>query len=276
MLHLIIGRVGSGKTQKVYELIKNKSDKNQSSVLIVPEQYSFETEKNIILNMGTLAADNVAVYSFTFLADDLLRKFGMAQKNNIDDSIRSAIMLLTLQEVGDELELYSKAKYSTGFINEMLGMIKEFRQSAVSGKDMRDISREVENLPLRKKLRELSVISEAYTALTEKSYADDETALDILHSYLPSSDYFKGKSVFIDGFRGFTAQESKVIGDIIAKADDVYITVCTDKVSGLYEKGSVFAHTRRTAERLIKLGQKVTNEKTDIIFAERKNRYDRK
>lgn len=276
MLHLIIGRVGSGKTQKVYELIKNKSDKNQSSVLIVPEQYSFETEKNIILNMGALAADSVAVYSFTFLADDLLRKFGMAQKNNIDDSIRSAIMLLALQEVGDELELYSKAKYSTGFINEMLGMIKEFRQSAVSGKDMRDISREVENLPLRKKLRELSVISEAYTALTEKSYADDETALDILHSYLPSSDYFKGKSVFIDGFRGFTAQESKVIGDIIAKADDVYITVCTDKVSGLYEKGSVFAHTRRTAERLIKLGQKVTNEKADIIFAERKNRYDSK
>ena len=66
MLHLIIGRVGSGKTQKVYELIKNKSDKNQSSVLIVPEQYSFETEKNIILNMGALAADSVAVYSFTF------------------------------------------------------------------------------------------------------------------------------------------------------------------------------------------------------------------
>ena len=74
MLHLIIGRVGSGKTQKVYELIKNKSDKNQSSVLIVPEQYSFETEKNIILYMGALAADSVAVYSFTFLADDLLRK----------------------------------------------------------------------------------------------------------------------------------------------------------------------------------------------------------
>ena len=109
MLHLIIGRVGSGKTQKDYELIKNKSEKNQSRELIVPEQYSFETEKNIILNMGALAADSVAVYSFTFLADDLLRKFGMAQKNNIDDSIRSAIMLLALQEVGDDLDLYSKA-----------------------------------------------------------------------------------------------------------------------------------------------------------------------
>lgn len=274
MLHLIIGRVGSGKTQKVYELIKNKSDNNKGSVLIVPEQYSFETEKNIILNMGALAANDVAVYSFTFLANDLLQKFGMAQKNNIDDSVRSAIMILALHEVSDKLEIYSKAKYNTGFVNEMLGMIKEFRQSAVSDKDMRNISHAVDNLPLRKKLRELSIISEAYTAMIEKSYADDETALDILHSCLSKSDYFNGKSVFIDGFRGFTAQESKVIGDIIAKADDVYITVCTDKISDLYEKGSVFAHTRRTAHRLIMLSQKVTNENVDIIVAERENRYN--
>ena len=69
MLRLITGRIGSGKTERVYAEIENLINSGSSSpVLIVPEQYSFETEKNIIRKLGAKKADTVGVYSFTFLS----------------------------------------------------------------------------------------------------------------------------------------------------------------------------------------------------------------
>lgn len=274
MLHLVTGRIGCGKTQRIYSEIETliKSGKTEI-LLLVPEQYSFETEKNIVSQMGAHRADCVSVFSFTFLAKHLLKIYGSANLPEIDDSIRAVLMSLTLEQVGDKLDLYSKSKYSQGFITEMMGMIKEFSQCAVSPDDLYNSCEEMEDGILKSKMRELSLIARAYSALLEQSWFDDETSLDRLHGIIDSVDWFNGKTVFIDGFRGFTAQEMTVLGDILPRAEDVYVTVCTDKISGLHEKYSVFAHTRRTARKLFSLNEKCSMPPVDVIEVSKSDYY---
>ncbi len=91
MLHLVTGRIGCGKTQRIYSEIEKliKSGK-RDILLLVPEQYSFETEKNIVSQMGAQKADCVRVFSFTFLAKHLLKIYGSSNLPEIDDSIREA------------------------------------------------------------------------------------------------------------------------------------------------------------------------------------------
>ena len=49
MLQFIFGRAGFGKTFKIQEIIKEKLAKNVDKLmLIVPEQSSFDTEKNVL------------------------------------------------------------------------------------------------------------------------------------------------------------------------------------------------------------------------------------
>ena len=274
MLHLVTGRIGCGKTQKIYSEIEKLINSGKKDILLlVPEQYSFETEKSIVARMGAQKADNVNVFSFTFLAKHLLELYGHSNLPEIDDSVRAVLMSLALEQVGDKLDLYSKNKYSQGFITEMMGMIKELRQYSVSPDDLYNSCEEMDDGILKSKLSELSLISRAYSALLEQTWFDDETSLDRLHSIIDSVNWFNGKTVFIDGFRGFTAQEITVLGDILPRAEDVFITICTDKITGLHEKHSVFAHTRRTARKLFNLNEKCSMAPVDVIEVSKSDYY---
>lgn len=274
MLHLVIGRIGCGKTQKIYSEIEKLVDLGKRDILLlVPEQYSFETEKNIVSLMGAQKADSVSVFSFTFLAKYLLKMFGNANLPEIDDGIRAVLMSLALEQVGDKLDFYFKSKFSQGFITEMMGMIKELRQCAVSPDDLYNSCEEMDDGVLKSKVSELSLISRAYSALLEQSWLDDETSLDRLHGIIEKVDWFNGKTVFVDDFRGFTAQEMTLLGDILPRAEDVYITVCTDKITGLHEKYSVFAHTRRTARKLLGLNEKCSMPPVDVIEVSKSDYY---
>ena len=44
MTHIITGPAGSGKTAALYELLKNDS---QSRILLVPDQFVFESERPV-------------------------------------------------------------------------------------------------------------------------------------------------------------------------------------------------------------------------------------
>lgn len=273
MLHLIVGRIGSGKTEKVYEIIKASLNNNEEAVLIVPEQYSFETEKNLLQRFGAIDANKTSVYSFTFLAEYLLKRAGVSYKPEIDDATRAMIMSLALEEVSDKLDFYSKTGYSVGFINELIGMIKEFRQCEITPEKLSLFDGSSQDIVLKKKIKELAFIEKAYSAIIEQSYLDNETSLDVLHENIEKTDFFKNKNVFIDGFRGFTAQELVVVSDILKSAKDVYVTICTDKITGLHNKTGVFYHTRRTASKLFRINDNVLRTPVDVIKTEYNDYY---
>jgi len=255
MLKLVLGRMGSGKTTLIYNKIKEQIAGGDEVVFIVPEQYSFNTEKKMLELLGARGADKVEVFSFSFLAQKLLKQYGINSKTEIDDSTRALMMSLALESVSDDLTVYGKHRYSASVITEMLKIIKEFRQCSVSSDMLRETALEMENGLLKSKLNELALVSDAYSALVEASYFDSDCALDRLCDVLDEHKDFAGKTVFIDGFRGYTSQELKVLERILSQAEDVYITLTVDRGSVADDFGA-FAHTRRTKQKLIRIAEK--------------------
>lgn len=255
MLRLITGRIGSGKTTRIYQEIKSRVEKGESVMLIIPEQYSFCTEKMMLELLGARGADSVEVVSFTFLCERLLKKYGLNSNPRLDDSTRALMMSLALESVSDSLKVYGKHRYSSTVITRMLKIIKEFRQCSVSSDMLRQTSSAMEDCLLKSKLDELSLVMEAYTSLVSNSYFDDECALDAVCGVLDEHKDFLKKTVFFDGFRGFTSQELNVMERIFSQAQDVYVTVCTDAPSTVDEFSS-FAHTKRTVRKLNAIAEK--------------------
>ncbi len=267
MLRLVAGRMGSGKTTLVYNKIKELAEKGESAVLIVPEQYSFHTEKTMLEMLGAKGADSVEVLSFSFLAQKLLKKYGVNSKPAIDDSTRALMMSLALESISDDLKIYGRHRYSASVISEMLKIIKEFRQCSVSADMLRETAHEMNDSLLKSKLGELALVSDAYTALVETSYFDDECALDRLCDVLDTHGDFSGRTVFLDGFRGYTSQELKVLERIMSQAEDVYITLTSDR-SFSCDDFSAFAHTRRTRQKLVQIAEKNSVKIAPVEFAE--------
>ena len=67
MLNIITGRTGSGKTRLIRsmaaEIATNEADK---VIIIVPEQFSFETEKGMLQLLGNGKINNVEILSFVW------------------------------------------------------------------------------------------------------------------------------------------------------------------------------------------------------------------
>ena len=238
MLNLITGRTGSGKTRlirsKATEIANVQSGK---AIIIVPEQFSFETEKGMLQLLGNEKINNVEILSFSRIAERLLSQYGKIDKKIADDGVRAVLMSRAIETLEDKLTVFSRYKRFPQLLQEILSFHKEIKKCGVTNDNLGEFSDKVKKSSFSSKLSELSLIFTCYDALLSQSFTDSNTHLDLLYDLLWDVDYFKGKTVFLDAFSGFSGQEYKIIEQILRQADDVYVTFCCDtsKNNGRYE-----------------------------------------
>ena len=87
MTHIITGPAGSGKTAALYELLKNDS---KSRILLVPDQFVFESERRVAKETDEKTSD-IKVMGFMSLSESILKKH-CPQKTYADTTAKTAIM----------------------------------------------------------------------------------------------------------------------------------------------------------------------------------------
>lgn len=272
MLRLVLGRINSGKTTYMQTLIRDCAAKGKSRViLLVPEQFSFESEKRIIQLLGEKAALDVEVCGFSRLAQNIIGENQPLRR--LDDAGRIALMSTALEQTADKLSVYGRYAKSTAVISEMLTVSTELKQGAVTPEMLEESARRLPEGMLRSKLSDLAVITSAFDALVSQSFSDDRDLLTVLARKLEEEPCFKNTTVFADGFKGFTAQELEVLSHIIAQSDDTYISLCTDKIYGEEYDISPFACVRATARKLMDTAKKRNVAVCQVTPPEFEGRY---
>ena len=257
MLYLILSAIGGGKTTHIMNLIEQFSSRGHKKItLIVPEQFSFTAEKIMLEKIGAKAMADIDVLSFTSLGEKLVGKPALHERRRLDDPARAVLMSMALESVKDKLTLYKNHTVRKSVISEFTALSSEFKQSAVSTDSVRLAMAQADDELLKMKLTDIITVLDAYDAMTRGSYFNPDDLLTELCEVLPESDYFSGRLVFIDSFRGFTAQEYKVIEQMLRKSQAVYATLCTDNLENSDDETDLFAHTKRTAKRLIETAKK--------------------
>lgn len=229
MLNIITGRTGSGKTRYIRsmatEIAKETSGK---AVIIVPEQFSFETEREMLSLLGNERINNVEILSFSRIAERLLTLYGKLTAKTADDGTRAVLMSLAIETLEDNISVFSRYRKSPTLISELLDFYREMKKCCIASKELAELSLKVKKPSFAKKLTELSLIFECYEALTAQNFQDDCSYLDLLYDLLGEVEYFSGKTVFVDAFSGFSAQEYKILERILSQADSVSVTFCCD------------------------------------------------
>ncbi len=248
MLEFILGPSGSGKSHEILLRAAKRAVLGRV-ILIVPEQFSFETERAVYDIAGEYAG-NIEVLSFTRLCNRVFRRYGGLAGDYIDDSARIILMDTALNEISDMLDYYSDSVKSTAFISSALAFVAELKNSGASPQTLDSLSRTVADESLKSKLRELALISGTYNALVDKSYLDSRDditrACTVLYEH---PDFFKSANIFIDGFTGFTAAEFNMIEIMLTDAAEVTAALCIGDIqSG--DMASVFAPAAKTKRRI--------------------------
>ena len=254
MLQFVLGRAGSGKTDYLRRLLADRSRTGfGGTVMIVPEQYTFETEKAMLRLAGPVRGNSIPVYSFTRLAEAVFRKEGGAVGRRLSDGGRRILMASAVEARQDRLEVYAATAKSGRITDVMLTAVNEMKMCGISPGELLQASQDLGDRGLGKKLQELSLLYDTYEALVAASYLDTRDDLTRLAQALETSDFFAGCTVAVDSFEGFTAQELKVLTQILRSADQVVVALCTD---GLDDTGTgLFALVDRTRRRLTAVAQ---------------------
>ncbi len=229
MLQLILARAGAGKTEYVFSSIKELVESSDDGImLITPEQFSFVAERRLLSLLGEDKVNHVENTSFSRLSDEISRIYGGDKFPVLSKGGKAVMMKKAINTVSDSLVLFNKNTDSAAFINSVIKIYDEMKSCRVSCEDILAASENSDKEILSKKLLDISNIIGAYDALISGKYYDSANELTRLYEKLVGLDYFKGKTVFIDGFSGFVAQEYKIIEVIIKQAKKVYVTFCSD------------------------------------------------
>ena len=255
MLNLIYGRAGSGKTEYVFSSIKALAEsKNNDIVLITPEQFSFISERRLLKELGESRINCVSNLSFSRLSNEISRMYGGDNLPVLTKGARAVMMKKAIHTVQDSLVLFNKNINSNSFIKSVLKIYDEMKSCRVFVEDILLAAESVEKEMLKRKLRDIALIIDAYDALIDGKYYDSENELTRLYHKLLGLDYFCDKTVFIDGFSGFVAQEYKIIEVILSQAKEVYITFCTD--ADFKNENSMFSYVNKNIEILRDVAKK--------------------
>ena len=253
MLQFVLGRAGSGKTEYLRRMLADSCQRQGGAILLVPEQYTFETEKAMLHLAGPVGANVVSVYSFTRLAEAVFRREGGAVGRRLSEGGRRILMSIAVEECQDRLEVYGAAAKNGRITEGMLTAVNEMKLCGISPQQLLDTARGLGGRGLGKKLQEIALLYRTYEALVEASYLDSRDDLTRLAQALEASSFFEGSLVAVDSFEGFTAQELAVLTQILRRAEKVVVALCTD---GLDQTGTgLFALVDRTRRRLTAAAQ---------------------
>ena len=252
MLQLILGRAGSGKTTELYRRIGQVAEAGGQAILLVPEQFSFENERELYLRLGPELSSRVEVLGFGRLCDNIFRYYGGLAGRALDDTARRILMGVTLQEMGSGLEVYAAQADKPGFIEDMIGEIGEFKAAGITPDRLLGLSLPG-NPSLSEKVGDIGQIYAAYQALIDRSYLDGEDDLIRAVQMLSPREFFGGISVFIDSFTAFMEAEYQMLVCMLAVLSHVTAAFTCDSLNDPDQGLGVFSASKESAARLVQM-----------------------
>ena len=239
MLQLLIGSSGSGKTYGILQRIAALTAEGKKNILwLVPEQYSFESERALLRALGPVGASAVRVLSFSRLADMVAREVGGLAERRLDEATRALLMSRALTQVAQVAEdtadpirgLRVRLATDSTYVEQLLTLWEELRRCAVPTDELERVASALsaEEGLLAQKTEALYRVFTAYEGLAAATGLDELDDLTRLAQRLPDSRIPDDAAVFVDGFKGFTMQEMQVLEAFMPRVSEMTVALCTD------------------------------------------------
>ncbi len=259
-LQFIIGRAGAGKSYRMHEMMIQESmaDPQHLCVAVVPEQYSMETQKEILMHHPNHGSFNIEVTSFHRLAYGIFEEQGFQGYQVMDDLGAVLVLRKVLSDCENELTVYRKKAKNPGFAEKMKSVLSELKQYHITGEMLGQMIRDTESPGLAHKLADIEVIYRAFEAYNQNQRILPEDILSILCRYLGKSESIKNTSFYFDGFTGFTPAQYQVLELLIRYSREVTVAVTLpqrEAAFSAYKKTELFYLSKETIQKLSVLAE---------------------
>ena len=227
MLELLHGPDRTANSMELLEQIcRNAKSGVSGQILIVPEQYSHETERALCMHGGETISRYAEVLSFTRLATRVFSVYGGVCEEYLDENGRILTLYLAAQQVREQLKFYAAVMTRPDFLKQLGTLMEELLTSCITPDALHAAAARLEGR-LAQKITELALLYESYLSVCKTGRGDPVTRQMRLCELLDETEFLDGREIFLDGFSDFTALQIQIIGAILAHAKNVHIALLT-------------------------------------------------
>lgn len=230
-LRLIMGNSGSGKSHRLYQELAEASVKepNQRFLMIVPEQYSLQAQRELIQRHPRKGLFNIEVLSFQRLAYRVFEEVGAEQRVILEEAGKNLLLRKVATEEKGRLKTLGSSLHKPGYLAQVKSLISELVQYDVTQERMEKLLACAKKKPrLYYKLQDVALLQEGFYKRLEKTYITAEEVLGALEQVAADSLLLRGSVIGVDGFVGFTPQQLKLLRTLFALARQVTVTIPVD------------------------------------------------
>lgn len=280
-LQFIFGNSGSGKSDYLYEYVLKEAAAHpkQNFLILVPEQYTMQTQRELVRRQKNHAIMNVDVLSFARLAYRVFDELGKQDVVILEETGKNLVLRKVAEIKKKELTTLSGNMNKMGYVGEVKSFISELTQYNISPEDLEQFLNE-ENIgdALRFKLQDILVMYRGFREYMEGKYITSEEVLMLLCEVAGESSLLRDSVIVFDEFTGFTPVQNRLMRELLTLAERVMVSVTMDIREDFYHSRGVhelFAMSKKTVEMLQKLAAElsVPIEEPIVLEPGEKKRY---
>lgn len=281
-LQFIFGNSGSGKSHYLYEYVIEESMKapNKNFIVLVPEQFTMQTQKDFCTMHPRHGIMNIDVLSFGRLAHRIFEESGGNKKIVLDDEGKNLILRKIAGKYEKELTVFQGNLKKQGYISEIKSVISEFTQYGIGFEELDKFLNTLDQRSnLYYKLKDIQKVYEGFEEYLADRYITNEEILDLLSDLVPSSKILKDSVLVLDGFTGFTPVQVRLLGELMVVCEKVIVTALMDEREDPYvyqHPYQLFALSKQMVSSLVKSAQEhhVEVEKEICLYSRPCRRFE--
>lgn len=271
-LRFYFGPSDREKSKKLYEEIIARSLKNprQNYLVIVPDQFTMQTQKELVTMHERGGIMNIDVLSFGRLSHRILEEVGHKEIPVLDDTGKSLVLQKVAAGLKDSLPTLGGHLHKQGYIHEVKSAISEFMQYGISTEDVSKLIAFAEKRgALVHKLKDLQTLYKGFMEYIQGHFVTTEETLDVLRRSLAKSKLIKDSVIVLEGFTGFTPIQNRLIQELMLLSAETVVSLTLGEEEDPYKldgEQKLFYLTKKTVADLEKLAAEAGVSRGQDVF----------
>lgn len=250
-LTYVLGRVGQGKSHHIFESIRQQleRDAERAVLLLVPEQFTLQAERDLIRHLGSAGLLGAEVLSLSSLGERVLKETGGWRRPTLDEAGKCMVLRRVVAQEAGRLRIYGPVCRQSGFIRQLSEFISQLKQYQVEPEQLRLAG---EQLPadslLAARLHDLLLLNEAFGQQIQGRYLDLEDRRTLFLQRIPQSQWLKDALIYVDGYNTMSEQNRLLLEQLILCAEHTTISLGLPPLPA--RDGRIFKRVEQTRARL--------------------------
>ncbi len=188
--------------------------RGEPCVLLVPEQFTLQAERELLTRLALPGIFTIQVLSPSRLQSRVLALAGEDGRAPLSSAGRRMAVGFALEKCEKQLTYYQSSAHRRGFTEKLVSLIADLKRGGLTPDALAEYARTLPESARRAKLSDLATAFAAYEAVLGGRFGDGEDRLRYVASRLAESGLMDGQNVFVYGFDALPEQMIALLAEI--------------------------------------------------------------